>query len=123
MIEIHEKGVNSVTVLALSGRLTLSSDAQTLLQKIKQLVGDGKTRVLLDLRGIATIDSCGVGELVSAFTTLKKQGGLLKLVGPTSAVRDILRITRVATLFEIFDAETEALASFPSTTETNPDSR
>ncbi len=80
--------------------------------KVKELAAAGSKRILLNLGEVNYIDSSGIGELVSAFTTISNQGGALKLLNLTKRVKDLLQITKLYTVFHVFDSEAEAVASF-----------
>jgi anti-sigma B factor antagonist len=113
-LEAKSRESGGVTVVDVIGRLVFGPESRTLNQAVKQLVADGKTQVLLNLQQVTFIDSCGVGEIVAAFSTVKKSGGHLKLCSPTKMVGEVLRLVRVPTLVESFDSETDALAAFKS---------
>src|SRR5205085_10365320 len=93
-LRIDVRTVGEVTVLDLSGHLIVGQESQSLSQRVKQLVAEQKSKVLLNLKEVTFIDSCGVGELVSSYTTLKKTGGALKLAAPQKMVFEVLRIAR-----------------------------
>jgi anti-sigma B factor antagonist len=101
-----------VTVLDAAGRITLGEGASAFRNAIRDLVASGKKKVLLNLGEVSYIDSSGIGELVSGFTTVTNSGGQLKLVGLSKRVKDLLQITKLYTVFEVFDDETEAVRSF-----------
>jgi anti-sigma B factor antagonist len=104
--------VGDVTVIDAAGRITLGEGSSTFRDTIKDLVTKGDKKVLLNLSEVSYIDSSGIGELVSGFTTVSNAGGKLKLVGLTKRVQDLLQITKLYTVFEVFDEEPPALASF-----------
>jgi len=104
--------VDSVTVLDLSGRITLGEGSVQLRDSIRDLIGKGQKRILLDLGDVNYIDSSGLGELVSAFTSAKNQGATLKLLKLTKKVHDLLQLTKLYTVFDIYDDEASAIASF-----------
>jgi anti-sigma B factor antagonist len=104
--------VDGVTVLELSGRITLGEGSVQLRDAIRDLIAKGQRRILLDLGEVNYIDSSGLGELVSAYTTVKNQGAALKLLKLTKKVHDLLQLTKLYTVFEIFDDEASAIASF-----------
>jgi anti-sigma B factor antagonist len=99
-------------VIDVSGRITLGEGASALRENIRGLVSMGMKKILLNLGDVSYIDSSGIGELVSGFTTVTNQGGVLKLLGLTKRVKDLLQITKLYTVFEVFDDETEAVRSF-----------
>src|SRR5262245_23300719 len=105
MLSIDERQADGVTVLDLKGRLVFGPEGQTFSQRIKQLVADTQVNLIVNMADVTFIDSCGVGELVSGFSTAKKQHGSLKLVAPTAMVREVLRIMRVSKIIDICDTE------------------
>src|SRR6476619_786622 len=96
----------------MSGRITLGEGSVVLRDQIKDLVAKGQKKILLNLGDVTYIDSSGIGELVSAFTTVRNQGGELKLLNLTKKVHDLLQITKLYTVFDIKDDETAAVGSF-----------
>ena len=112
-MNISQRTVQKVCVLDIDGPITLGADgSEKLCDKVRSLLQTGERQVLLNLSGVAYIDSAGLGELVNAFTTVKKQGGSLKLVGVTKKLKDLLVITKLATVFDSYDTEAEALESY-----------
>jgi anti-sigma B factor antagonist len=108
----NNRQVNGVTVVDMSGRITLGEGSVVLRDSIKDLLGKGQKKILLNLGDVSYIDSSGIGELVSAFTSVRNQGGELKLLKLTKKVHDLLQITKLYTVFDIKDDETEAIRSF-----------
>jgi anti-sigma B factor antagonist len=104
--------VDGVTVVDLSGRITLGEGSVVLRDTIRDLLAKGDKKVLLNLGDVTYIDSSGIGELVSAFTTTRNQGGELKLLNLTKKVHDLLQITKLYTVFDVKDDEAEAISSF-----------
>lgn len=104
--------VDGVTVLDLSGRITLGEGSVQLRDEVRDLLSKGSKHILLNLGDVNYIDSSGIGELVSAYTTVRNQGGELKLLNLTKKVHDLLQITKLYTVFEIKDDEASAIASF-----------
>lgn len=103
---------NGISIVDLSGRITLGEGSSTIREMVRDLLGKGQKKILLNLADVNYIDSSGLGELVSAFTTVRNQGGELKLLSLNKKVRDLLQITRLYTVFEVFDQEAAAVASF-----------
>src|SRR5262249_30168780 len=97
--------IDGVIVLDLSGRITLGEGSVILRDTIRDLIGRGQKKILLNLGDVSYIDSSGIGELVSAFTTVRNQGGELKLLNLTKKVHDLLQITKLYTVFDIKDDE------------------
>src|SRR5436309_15874195 len=104
--------VGGVTIVDLSGRITLGEGSVVLRDTIRDLVSKGKNKILLNLADVTYIDSSGIGELVSAFTTVRNQGGELKLLKLTKKVHDLLQITKLYTVFDVKDDEATAIGSF-----------
>ena len=104
--------MDGVTIVDLSGRITLGEGSVVLRDTIRDLVGKGNKKILLNLGDVTYIDSSGIGELVSAFTTVRNQGGELKLLNLTKKVHDLLQITKLYTVFDVKDDEATAIAAF-----------
>ena len=104
--------MDGVTIVDLSGRITLGEGSVVLRDTIRDLVGKGSKKILLNLGDVTYIDSSGIGELVSAFTTVRNQGGELKLLNLTKKVHDLLQITKLYTVFDVKDDEATAIAAF-----------
>ncbi|MBZ5562670.1 MAG: STAS domain-containing protein [Acidobacteriia bacterium] len=105
--------IDSVTVVDLSGRITLGEGCAQLRELIRNEVTKGNKHVLLNLADVTYIDSSGIGELVSAYTAVSNQGGQLKLLNLTKKVHDLLQITKLYTVFDVHDDEAKAVSSFP----------
>src|SRR5512143_662050 len=104
--------VDGVTIVDLSGRITLGEGSVILRDTERELIGKGNKKILLNLGDVNYIDSSGIGELVSAFTTVRNQGGELKLLNLTKKVHDLLQITKLYTVFDVRDDEATAIAAF-----------
>jgi len=111
-MKVSIRQVDEVTVVDLSGQMKLGEGASILRETVKDLLAKGQKNILLNLAEISYIDSSGVGELVSAFTSVRNQGGDLRLLHLTKRVRDLLQITKLYTVFEVFDDETAAIMAF-----------
>jgi len=111
-IQVTNRQVGDVTVVDVAGRITLGEGASALRENIRELVAKGNKKILLNLSDVSYIDSSGIGELVSAYTTVTNQGGTLKLLGLTKRVKDLLQITKLYTVFEVFESEPTAVRSF-----------
>jgi anti-sigma B factor antagonist len=111
-LNLNVRQVGGIQVLDAAGRVTLGEGASVLRDHIKGLLGEGKKKILLNLAEVSFVDSSGIGELVSAYTSVSNQGGQLKLLNLTKRIRDLLVITKLISIFEIFDDEAAALASF-----------
>jgi len=101
-----------VSIVDLSGQIKLGEGSSVLRDTVKDLVGKGRKKILLNLADINYIDSSGVGELVSAFTSVRNEGGELKLLHLTKKVHDILQITKLYTVFDVRDNEAAAISAF-----------
>jgi len=104
--------VDGVTVLDLSGKITLGGESGKLRDAVRAIVAEGSKKILVNLSEVSYIDSSGLGELVAAYTAVKNAGGELKLLGLTSKVKDLLVITKLLTVFDVKDDEASAIASF-----------
>lgn len=112
-MDISQRSVQGVCVLDINGPITLGADgSERLGDRVRSLLQAGERQLLLNVGGVAYVDSAGLGELVNAFTTVKRQGGVLKLVGVTKKLQDLLVITKLAGVFPTFDNEDAALQSF-----------
>ena len=111
-IKTSTRQVDSVTVVDLSGRITLGEGSTVLRDAVRDLLNRGQKKILLNLGDVTYIDSSGIGELVSGFTTVTNQGGQLKLLNLTKKVHDLLQITKLYTVFEVHNDEAAALRSF-----------
>lgn len=110
--KLSPRQVGDVTVIDVSGRITLGEGSSNLREGIRELMAKGSKKVLLNLGEVSYIDSSGIGELVSGFTSVANQGGQLKLLNLTKRVQDLLQITKLYTVFEVFDDEAKAVRSF-----------
>ena len=106
--------VDGVTILDLSGRIVLGEDTMMLRNTIRDLIANRQKLILLNFGDVPYIDSSGIGELVTAFTTVRKQGGELKLLNLTRKVHDVLQITKLYSVFDVKDNEDAAIQSFAS---------
>ncbi len=111
-VKLTSRQVGDVTVLDAAGRITLGEGASTFREKIRELVNNNNKKVLLNLSDVSYIDSSGIGEMVSGFTTVTNSGGQLKLLGLSKRVKDLLQITKLYTVFEAFEDEAQAVRSF-----------
>mgnify|MGYP000359589651 CR=1 FL=1 len=111
-LTINERNAGNATILDLSGRITIGEGSVQLREAVRRLLEQGNKNLLIDLGGVDYVDSSGIGELVSCYTTTKNQGGQLKLLNLTKKIKDLLSITKLLTVFEVYDDEAEALKSF-----------
>lgn len=101
-----------ITVLELQGKITIGEGDVKLRNNIKEQLAEGKRKLVLDLEKVSYMDSSGIGELVGTFTTVKNAGGELKLANLTSKIKDIMQLTALITVFEVFDSVEDAVNSF-----------
>ena len=111
-LNINERQAGDVTVLDMSGKITIGEGSVSLRSAIRRLLEEGKKRILLNLAGISYVDSSGIGELVSSYTAINKEGGQLKLLNLTQKIQDLLTITKLLTVFDVYESEADALNSF-----------
>ena len=111
-MKVATRQVDGVTILDLSGRITLGEGSVTLRDAVHDVLAKGSKKILLNLENISYIDSSGIGELVSGFTSVKNAGGELKLLNLTKKVHDLLQITKLYTVFDVKDDEASAIAAF-----------
>jgi anti-sigma B factor antagonist len=111
-VKLNTRQVGDVTVVDVSGRITLGEGSSVLRDLLRELVAKGNKKILLNLGEVTYIDSSGIGELVSGFTTISNQGGSLKLLSLTKRVQDLLQITKLYTVFDVHEEEAHALRSF-----------
>jgi anti-sigma B factor antagonist len=113
-MKIEERKRGDVVILAPKGKITIGTAEEALRDTVQRVLADGAKNVVLDMSNVTTIDSSGVGEVVSSLTTATNRGAKLKLAGLTKKIQDILTITQLITIFETYDSEDEAVASFQS---------
>ena len=111
-LHMGEEDHGGVTVVSLSGRVTLGEESSQLRGKLKDLLASGKSRLVLDLGEVSYIDSAGLGTLVSGFTSAQNQGANLKLANLTKKFREQLNITKLVTVFDVYDSVDAAVKSF-----------
>ena len=111
-MKANTRQVDGVTIVDLSGRITLGEGSVLLRDTVRDLISKGNKKILLNLGEVNYIDSSGIGELVSAFTTVRNQGGELKLLRLTKKVHDLLQITKLYTVFDVNDDEATAIKAF-----------
>ena len=111
-VKLTSRQVGDVTVVDAVGRITLGEGSSTFRDLIRDMAAAGNKKLLLNLAEVSYIDSSGIGELVSGFTTVTNHGGSLKLLNLTKRVKDLLQITKLYTVFEVFDDEAHAVRSF-----------
>ncbi len=113
-MQIEERNIGDVVVLDLKGKITLGEGDELLKDKVNSLVNQGRRKILLNFGEVPYVDSAGLGEIVRTYTTVSRQGGSLKLLNLTKRITDLLAITKLLTVFETFDTESDAIKSFSS---------
>jgi anti-sigma B factor antagonist len=111
-MKIEMRTIGDVQILDCSGKITLGEETMSIRNAVRETLQGGTKKIILNLADINYIDSSGVGELVSTYTTVVNNGGQLKLLNLTKKLRDLLTITKLLTVFSIFDNEEAALVSF-----------
>ena len=111
-VKLTTRQVGDVTVVDVAGRITLGEGSSALRDVMRDMIGKGQKKILLNLGEVTYIDSSGIGELVSGFTTVTNAGGQLKLLGLTKRVQDLLQITKLYTVFDVHEEEAHAIRSF-----------
>jgi anti-sigma B factor antagonist len=111
-VKLTTRQVGDVTVIDVAGKITLGEGASTLRDALRDLAKKDQKKILLNMKDVTYIDSSGIGELVSAYTSITNQGGHLKLLGLTHRVRDLLQITKLYTVFDVHEDEAHAVRSF-----------
>ncbi len=115
--KINKRQVGDVTVLEMGGKMRIGESGAVFCNAIHGLVEEGRRKILLNLQGITHIDSTGLGELIASYNTLDKKGGRVKLLHLTKRVRELMTLTKLLTVFDIYESEPDALDSFQSNTQ------
>ena len=111
-LNLTERQAGDITILDMDGKVTIGEGSVALRTTIRRLLGEGKKKIILNLSGVGYVDSSGIGEFVSSFTAVKKEDGTLKLLNLTQKIQDLLAITKLLTVFDVYDSEADALGSF-----------
>ena len=111
-VKLSTRQVGNVTVIDVAGRITLGEGSSALRETLRDLVAKNQNKILLNLADVSYIDSSGIGELVSGYTTVTNTGGSLKLLNLNKRVKDLLQITKLYTVFEVFEDEAAAIRSY-----------
>ncbi|MGA2268724.1 MAG: STAS domain-containing protein [Bryobacteraceae bacterium] len=111
-VKLNIRQIGDVSVVDVAGRITLGEGSSALRDSLREMVGKGQKKILLNLGEVSYIDSSGIGELVSGFTSVTNGGGQLKLLNLTKRVKDLLQITKLYTVFDVHDSEVTAIRSF-----------
>ena len=109
---IDTRNVNGITILELQGKVTIGEGSREIRETIRKLLDAGNKNILLNLGDVSYVDSSGIGELVSSYTTVTNQGGQFKLLHLTKKIRELLAITKLLTVFDSYDDEETAIGSF-----------
>src|SRR4028119_2019598 len=111
-LNITERQAGDITILDMDGKVTIGEGSVALRTTIRRLLGEGKKKILLNLGRVGYVDSSGIGELVSSFTAVNKEDGSLKLLNLTQKIQDLLAITKLLTVFDVYESEADALSSY-----------
>lgn len=112
-MHLEERMVGDVAVITVTGEITLNKGGDVALRdKVRSLLQQGYTKLIVDLGNVSFVDSAGLGELVQAYATTKNKNGVLKLARTTKRLKDLLTVTKLVTVFDSYDSEAEAVASF-----------
>lgn len=111
-MKVTSRSVDEVEIIKLEGKITIGAGDSQLRESITNALNQGHSKILLDMSGVTTIDSSGIGELVGSYTTVTNRGGKLKLLHLPAKVNDLLHVTQLITVFEVHEKEADALKSF-----------
>ena len=111
-LNIRERQAGDVTILDMDGKITIGEGSVAVRTAIRKLLEEGKKKILLNVAGVGYVDSSGIGELVSSYTTINREGGQLKLLNLTQKMEDLLGITKLLTVFDTYEDEASALNPF-----------
>ncbi len=111
-LNIRERQAGDVTILDMEGKITIGEGSVAVRSAVRRLLEEGKKKILLNLAAVGYVDSSGIGELVSSFTTINREGGQLKLLNLTQKIQDLLAITKLLTVFDVYEDESSALNSY-----------
>ena len=109
---LHERWIGDVTIIDIDGRITVQEGADIFRDVVRQLVRQGRVKLVLNFHDASYIDSTALGEIIRAYASVTRKGGTLKLLNVTGRIHELLMITRLLTVFDLFDAEAEAVKSF-----------
>lgn len=111
-LSIKERQAGDVTVLDLDGKITIGEGSISLRSAVRRLVEENRKKILLNLAGVGYVDSSGIGELVSSYSSVSREGGQLKLLNLTQKIQDLLAITKLLTVFDVYEDESSAVSAF-----------
>ena len=109
---LHERRIGDVTIIDIDGRITVQDGADIFRDAVRRLVREGRVKLVLNFQNASYIDSTALGEIIRAYASATRMGGTLKLLNVTARVHELLMITKLLTVFDLFDAEAEAVKSF-----------
>jgi anti-sigma B factor antagonist len=112
-LKMTERMVDGISVLDMEGRIVLGEESSALRERVKSLLGQDHKKIVLNMANVSYIDSAGLGALVASYTSAKNQGAMLKLANLGGKFREVLQVTKLLTVFEVYDSEAAALGSFP----------
>ncbi len=111
-LQLREHDVNGVSVVEIDGRIVLGEESNAFRERVKQMLAAGKKKIVLNLANVTYIDSAGLGTLVATFHSAKSQGAMLKLANLGAKFKEVLQVTKLMTVFDVYDNETAAIQSF-----------
>jgi anti-sigma B factor antagonist len=111
-MKIEMRTIGDIRILDCSGKITLGEGTMAVRNTVRDILKDNGKKIILNLANVNYIDSSGIGELVSTYTTVTNNGGQLKLLSLTKKIHELLQITKLLTVFQVFDSESAAIASF-----------
>ena len=111
-MKIDARTIGDISILDCSGKITLGEGTMAIRNTVREVLKNGGKKIVLNLADVNYIDSSGIGELVSTYTTVTNQGGQLKLLSLTKKIQELLQITKLLTVFQVFDDEQKAVSSF-----------
>jgi anti-sigma B factor antagonist len=112
--KIEKRQVGEITILDMDGKMRIGESGVAFCDTIHGLVEEGRRKILLNLKGVTHIDSTGLGELIASYNTLEKKGGRVKLLHLSKRIRELMILTKLLTVFDVYESESDALNSFPN---------
>jgi anti-sigma B factor antagonist len=120
LLTINERAIGDVTILQIVGRITVQEGAEQFRDAMRRLVRDGRVKLVIDFHDATYIDSTALGEIIRAYTSTTRKGGSLKLLKVPKSIHQLLMITRLLTIFDLFDDEAQAVKSFGAARSSDP---
>jgi len=111
-LQLREHEANGVSVVEIDGRIVLGEESNAFRERVKQMLAAGKKKIVLNLANVTYIDSAGLGTLVATFHSARSQGATLKLANLGAKFKEVLQVTKLMTVFDVYDNETAAIQSF-----------